>query len=158
VGGPTLEAEKQAFAESFVQQAEFTAKFQSNSTAESFVDALLVNLQQTAGVDLSSQRDSLMARYTSGANQMLSRTLVLRDIIEQAALRDANYNPAFVLTEYFGYLRRNPDRVGYNFWLNVLNEGDPGNYHRMICSFITSTAYQHRFSKVISHGNGECGQ
>jgi len=56
VGGFDLENEKQAFAESFVQQAEFTTKFQANSTAESFVDALLVNLQQTSGVDLSSQR------------------------------------------------------------------------------------------------------
>ena len=161
VGGPNLEAEKQAFAESFVQRAEFTARFQANSTAESFVDALLVNLQQTSGVDLSSQRDSLIARYNTGANQTLSRTLVLRDVTEQAALRDANYNPAFVLTEYFGYLRRDPDRVGYDFWLNILDGSmgkASGNYDRMVCSFITSTEYQQRFSAVISHGNGECGQ
>jgi hypothetical protein len=35
---------------------------------------------------------------------------------------------------------------------------DSGNYQRMIRSFITSTEYQQRFSAVISHGNGECGQ
>jgi hypothetical protein len=67
-----------------------------------------------------------------------------------------------VLTEYFGYLRRNPDQGGYDFWLNVLNEsgrnGGPANYRAMVCSFITSTEYQRRFSAIVSHGNAECGQ
>ena len=110
VGGPNLEAEKQAFAESFVQRGEFMQKYQTNSTAEGFVDALLANLRQTSGVDLGSQRDSLIARYNTGANQTQSRSFVLRDVTENAATRDANYNAAFVLTEYFGYLRRDPDR------------------------------------------------
>jgi len=83
-------------------------------------------------------------------------------VTENASTMNANYNQAFVLTEYFGYLRRGPDTGGYDFWLNVLNEtgrnGDPGNYNRMVCSFITSTEYQRRFSAVVSHGNGECGQ
>jgi hypothetical protein len=34
---------------------------------------------------------------------------------------------AFVLAEYFGYLRRDPDQGGYQFWLNVLNNREPGN-------------------------------
>ena len=67
-----------------------------------------------------------------------------------------------MLTEYFGYLRRNPDQGGYDFWLNVLNEsgrnGNPANYRGMVCSFITSTEYQRRFSAIVSHGNAECGQ
>jgi len=41
VGGPHLEAEKQAFAESFVQRGEFIQKYPASSTAEGFVDALL---------------------------------------------------------------------------------------------------------------------
>jgi CSLREA domain-containing protein len=162
LGGPGLEAEKQAFAESFVQREEFVQKYQSGMTAESFVDALLTNLRQSAGVDLAGRRDSLLARYNAGANQIQSRSFVLRDLSENASLSKATYNQAFVLTEYFGYLRRDPDQRGYTFWLNVLSEigrkGDPGNYNRMVCSFITSTEYQQRFSSVVSHGNGECGQ
>jgi hypothetical protein len=161
VGGPNLEAEKQAFAESFVQRAEFMQKYQTNSTAESFVDALLTNLRQATGVDLTSQRDNLIAHYNAGNSQTQSRSFVLRDVTENAITRVANYNAAFVLTEYFGYLRRDPDRGGYEFWLNVLNAsvgGDSSDYHPMVCAFVTSTEYQRRFSSVVSHGNGECGK
>ena len=31
---------------------------------------------------------------------------------------DAEYNRPFVVTQYFGYLRRNPDMAGFLFWLN----------------------------------------
>lgn len=156
IGGAKLEAEKQVFAESFVQRSEFTTKYQANTAADSFVDALITNLRQSSGVDLGSQRDAMIAHYNTGANQIQSRSFVLRDLTENQLTRDTLYNAGFVLTEYFGYLRRNPDRGGYTFWLNVVNNGDLGNYHRMVCSFITSTEYQRRFSRVVSHGNGEC--
>ena len=158
VGGPTLEEQKQAFAAAFVTRAEFASRYEGYTNAASFVDALLANVQQASGVDLGSQRDSLIGRYNTGADQAESRTLVLRDVTESAAVRDANYNKAFVLVEYFGYLRRNPDRQGYDFWLNVLNTGDPGNYRGMVCSFIASAEYQHRFSLIVTHSNAECGQ
>ena len=159
VGGFELDAAKQAFAESFVQRAEFTSKYQSDLTAELFVDSLLANLRQTAGINLGSRRDILITLYARGATQTQSRSLVLRDVTERPATLDANYNSAFVLTEYFGYLRRDPDQAGYDFWLNVLNDSavrDTGAYARMVCSFITSAEYQQRSSKVVSHGNGEC--
>jgi hypothetical protein len=158
VGGANLDAEKAAFADSFVQRAEFAQRYQSTTTAESFVAALLQNVSQSSGVDLNSQRDTLIARYNTGANQTESRSLVVRDIAENAAFRQAEYSAAFVLTEYFNYLRRDPESAGYDFWLNVLNNGEPGNYRGMVCAFITSTEYQRRFSGVVSHGNGECAQ
>ena len=60
--------------------------------------------------------------------------------------------------EYFGYLRRDPDMEGYDFWLNVLNNRVPANYRSMVCAFLTSAEYQGRFSTVVTHGNGECAQ
>lgn len=158
VGGANLEAMKAAFAQSFVQRAEFAARYQGNASGESFVDALLANLRQSSGVELSSERGSLISRYNAGANQTESRSFVLRDITESTAVREANYNASFVLTEYFSYLGRDPDAGGYNFWLGVLNDGDQGNYRGMVCSFITSTEYQRRFSALVTHGNNECGQ
>jgi glucose/arabinose dehydrogenase len=157
VGGANLEARKQAFAEAFVARAEFANRYQTNTTAASFVDALLLNVQQATGVDLSSQRGSLITRYNAGSSQAQSRSFVLRDLTESVAVRNATYNAGFVLTEYFSYLRRNPDQGGFDFWLNVLNTGDPGNYRGMVCSFITSMEYQRRFSNVLSHSNSECG-
>jgi glucose/arabinose dehydrogenase len=157
VGGANLEARKQAFAESFVQRAEFVNRYQASTTAASFVDALLANVLQSTGVNLGSQRASLINRYNAGATLAQRRSFVVRDLMESTAVRNATFNAGFVLTEYFGYLRRNPDQAGYDFWVNVLNTGDPGNYRGMVCSFITSTEYQQRFSSVVSHSNSECG-
>jgi hypothetical protein len=79
-------------------------------------------------------------------------------VAENQALVAAEYNRAFVLMQYFGYLRRNPDEAGYRFWLNVLDNREPGNFRGMVCSFITSEEYQRRFSSVIAHTNSECCQ
>ena len=155
VGGATLEAAKALFAESFVQRAEFTAKYQNALTAEAFVDVLLANAQ-AAGSDLSGQRDGLINSYNLGTSLANSRALVLRAVADDASFKQAQYNQAFVLTEYFSYLRRDPDQDGYRFWVNVLNSGDKGNYRGMVCSFITSAEYQNRFSRVVSHSNAEC--
>ncbi len=158
VGGPTLAAQKQAFAEAFVARAEFAGRYQAATDAASFVAALLASVQQAAGVDVSSQREGLIALYNTGTTQAESRALVLRAVTESAAVREATYNAAFVAVEYFGYLHRGPDQQGYEFWLNVLNTGDRGNYRGMVCSFTTSAEYQRRFSSVVSHSNAECGQ
>jgi len=114
-------------------------------------------VQQSSGADLSSQRDALIADYRNGTDLNQGRALVLRDIAADASFTQAQYNKAFVLSEYFGYLQRNPDQGGYDFWLNVISNREVGNYRGMVCAFITSNEYQRRFSEVISHSNGECG-
>jgi hypothetical protein len=55
-------------------------------------------------------------------------------------------NERFVMMEYFGYLRRDPDESGYQFWLNKLNQFD-GNFERaeMVKAFINSGEYRARF-------------
>jgi len=150
-GGSNLEAEKTLFTQSFVQRAEFTAKYQNALTAETFVDALIQNVNQAAGfgvVDLSGVLDSLIAAYNSGVNLNESRMLVLRVIADNAAFKQSQYNAAFVLIEYFGYLQREPDQSGYDFWLTILNSGEENTYRSLVCSFITSAEYQRRFGSV----------
>jgi predicted extracellular nuclease len=156
IGGANLEASRAALAAQFVERAEFRQKYEGRNSAEGFVDALLTNVEQASGVDLSGQRSTLIAKYNTGTNLNESRSMVLRETIEQAAFRDAEYNSSFVLMEYFGYLKRDPEAEGYQFWLNVLNNKEPGNYLGMVCSFITSTEYQSRFASFISHSNREC--
>jgi hypothetical protein len=158
LGGTDVNEQKQTFADSFVQRAEFVSKYQASTSAESFVDALTGSVLQSSRVDLSSQRDGLISLYRTGMNQTNSRSLVLRSVIQIGAVKDANYNAAFVLAEYFGYLQRDPDQGGYDFWIRVLNDRAPRDYRGMVCSFITSTEYQLRFGTVLSHSNAECGQ
>jgi len=74
-------------------------------------------------------------------------------------LTDAEYNRSFVATQYFGYLRRDADLGGINFWLGQVNGAplrDVNKQHAMVCSFITSAEYQLRFSPVAPHSNSEC--
>jgi hypothetical protein len=83
-----------------------------------------------------------------------TRAQVLRIIAEHPNLVSAESNRAFVLMQYFGYLRRNPndspdaDYTGYDFWLAKLNQfnGDFVNAE-MVKAFITSSEYRGRFGQ-----------
>jgi len=121
-------------------------------TGDQFVDALLQTMSARSGADLSSLRNTMLSDYDKGG-----RSLVVSDAVQATTFAQAEYNKAFVLMEYFGYLSRNPDTNGYNFWLDVLNGREAGNYRGMVCAFITSTEYQRRFSTLITHSNSECG-
>jgi hypothetical protein len=81
---------------------------------------------------------------------------VLLFIAENQAFAQKEFNAAFVLTQYFGYLRRDPDEGGYLFWLDVLNNRQPNNYVGMVCAFITSREYQLRFGSTVPRTNADC--
>jgi hypothetical protein len=88
-------------------------------------------------------RDTLV----NGLNDhSLTRATVLRTIAETQALNDREFNAAFVTMEYFGYLRRDPDTAGFNFWFNKLNSFG-GNFisAEMVKAFIASSEYRQRF-------------
>ena len=71
---------------------------------------------------------------------------------ENATLNTQEFNRAFVLLQYIGYLRRNPnetpdsDYTGYDFWLTKLNQFN-GNFvnAEMVKAFINSVEYRQRF-------------
>ncbi len=88
-------------------------------------------------------RDALVAGL-NGATE--TRATVLRKIAEAEELQTREFNAAFVTMEYFGYLRRDPDTAGFNFWLNKLNAFN-GNFinAEMVKAFITSNEYRQRF-------------
>jgi hypothetical protein len=157
VDGPTLEATKQAFALAFVQRSEFVQKYNGQNTAATFVNALIQSIQQYSGVDLNSQSAAITARYNAGSNTNESRAFAVREAIDNGAFSTAEYNPSFVLMQYYGYLKRDPDSGGYLFWLDVLNNRVPGNYRGMVCAFITSREYQERFGTSVTQNDQNCG-
>ena len=79
---------------------------------------------------------------------ILTRAQVFRIIAESEELRLAEFRRAFVLMQYFGYLRRDPDAEGFNFWLQKLNDFG-GDYIRaeMVKAFISSIEYRQRFGQ-----------
>jgi len=155
VDGPNLEATKQAFALAFVQRPEFVNKYAAATNGTSFVSALIASIQQNTGVTLASQ--PILDRYNAGADMNQSRAFAVRQAIDDSTFGNAEYNPAFVLMQYYGYLRRDPDQGGYSFWLDVLNNRVPGNYRGMVCAFITSPEYQLRFGNTATQNDHNCG-
>ena len=59
---------------------------------------------------------------------------VRRNPINNRAFIDAEYNRAFVATQYFGYLRRDPDIGGFLFWLGQVNSGASARRHETACN------------------------
>lgn len=151
------DASKTAFTQSFAQLPEFLAKYPASQTGSQFINALLANVKQSSGIDLSSKQSELANDYLMGSTQTESRARVIRKLIEYMEYIKAEYNPAFVLAEYYGYLRRDPDAGGYQFWLDVLNNRVPNNYRSMVCAFINSAEYQLRFSSVVTRTDKVCG-
>ena len=152
VEGDTLEATKAAYAETFVQRAGFLQKYPVGITAEKFVGDLLESVQRTSGVDLSSQRSTLIGLYNGGAG----RAAIVRTVADNQVFADAVKNNAFVRMEYFGYLRRDPDAGGEAFWNDVLNGRERNNYYGMVCAFLTSKEFQERFGLVVTRNNTSC--
>ncbi|MEO8435803.1 MAG: FG-GAP-like repeat-containing protein [Pyrinomonadaceae bacterium] len=151
VGGANLQAVRNAFVNEFVARAAFKQAYPDSMKAEQFVNKLF----ETAGlIPHTGEWESYVLRLNNGD----TRARILADVIETSEFKQREYNPSFVLMEYFGYLRRDADLGGYNFWLNVLDNREPGNYRGMVCSFITSMEYQKRFSSVVTRSNAECGR
>lgn len=148
-----LENNKQAFTEEFVQRARFLTALPLSMTPTQFVDALNNNAKDNSNnMPLSAaERDQLINALTAGT---MTRARVLRAVAEDTDLFNSESNRAFVLMEFFGYLRRNPndpqdsDYTGYDFWLSKLNQFN-GNYinAEMVKAFITSIEYRKRFAQ-----------
>jgi DNA-binding beta-propeller fold protein YncE/mono/diheme cytochrome c family protein len=136
-----LEANKRAFAEAFAARAGFRQSFDSLSNAQ-FIDTLYTN----AGVQPSaSERDELVRALDGGS---LTRGAALRRVAENAELSKKEFNAAFVLMQYFGYLRRDPDEPGFNFWLSKLEQfGGDFQKAEMVKAFISSDEYRNRFKQ-----------
>jgi hypothetical protein len=155
-----LAANRQAYLEEFVSRTQFVAAFPQNTPAQTYVDTLFANAGVTPTL---TQRQAAINAY--GAGDTLGRAAALKSVADSDPVFDAHYNSAFVLMQYFGYLRRNPDDApdndfsGYDFWLAKMNQFSvPGENVRddsvalsrvrraeMIKSFLVSSEYRLRF-------------
>lgn len=144
-----LAANREAYIRAFVNRSAFLSLYPTTLSPTQFVD----QLNQNAGTVLTAaERNQLIADLTALSDQSAGRASVLTRIANNSLLRQRETNRAFVLMEYYGYLRRNPDDPqdidfrGWEFWLSKLNEFD-GNFvaAEMVKAFITSGEYRQRF-------------
>lgn len=150
-----LEANKQAFALALVTRPRFTNAYAPSLSPTQFVGALFGK----AGVTpTTSESNAAIAEFGPATNTAdnAARARALRLVAENSQLKNLEINKAFVLMQYFGYLRRNPydppepglNFDGYNFWLGKLNEFN-GNFVTadMVKSFLVSGEYRQRFGQ-----------
>jgi hypothetical protein len=142
-----LQTNKEAFITAWVNRPEFKTKYDVLSNA-GYVDTLVVN----AGISISGAERQ---KFIDALDQIQrTRASVLYELSTRADFAQLERNRAFVLMQYFGYLRRNPDDApdfnmdGYNFWLAKLNQFN-GNYQQaeMVKAFLVSGEYRSRFGQ-----------
>ncbi|HKP35786.1 MAG TPA: cytochrome c peroxidase [Pyrinomonadaceae bacterium] len=131
-----LEARKTAFVQEFMARPEFGNKYDPLTTPTAYVDGLL----QAVGLPNHSSRS---AWITGLSNSSMSRAQVLRALVDSSELNTKYFNEAFVVMQYFGYLRRDPD-ILYLDWINTMNQNG-GDYRVMINGFMNSREYRQRF-------------
>jgi len=143
--------------DSFIQRAEFRNLYDPLSNFD-YVERLF----QTTGISVSANEKQALVEGLN--NQTETRASILQKVVDGAvviaegnqqfttpygqAFYEKEFNSAFVLMEYFGYLQRDPDAAGYQHWLDKLNLY--GNYidAEMVHSFIASPEYRARFGQL----------
>jgi hypothetical protein len=148
-----LLSNQQTFMSEFVTRSRFVSAYPISLSPAEFVDKLFRN----AGVTPSAgDRTAAIGEFGSAptSSDTNARGRSLRRVVENSALARQEFNQAFVLMQYFGYLRRDPnsepdkDFAGYDFWLSKLNQ-HTGNFEEaeMIKAFLWSDEYRRRFSR-----------
>jgi Tol biopolymer transport system component len=113
-------------------------------TNAEWIDLLYQYVDMYTGINLSqAKHDQLIAGLDNGSE---TRPTAFIKVLDDPDFKAALFNQMFVLMEYYGYLRRDPDGDGFNFWLNKLNKFN-GNFinAEMVKAFITSAEYRARF-------------
>ena len=136
-----LATNKQTLINVWVERSGFKSIYGALSNA-AYVDRLIANTRVSF---TTAERDAFVNGLGDGS---VTRASVLGRIVEDERFVKAKFNEAFVMMEYFGYLRRDPDEAGYKFWLQKLNEFH-GNFVQaeMVNAFINSTEYRQRFGQ-----------
>ncbi|HWS86108.1 MAG TPA: SBBP repeat-containing protein [Pyrinomonadaceae bacterium] len=135
-----LAANRRAFAEEFVTRASFREQFPESLTPSQYVERLNA---RASGALSAPESAALVAGLEAGTE---TRASVLLKVADDEDFRRREFAPAFVLMQYLGYLRRDPDEGGYAFWLDKLNDFG-GDFVRaeMVKAFLSSDEYRRRF-------------
>ena len=149
-----FDTNKQTFALEFVSRQRFTSALPSTMSADQFVEQLDTNAGHVLSESQKAQLKGLFGGPSALSNDAARRAQALAQVAESQALQDREFNRAFVLMQFFGYLRRNPDEApdadytGYDFWLGKLNQfGGDFLKAEMVNAFLLSSEYRSRFGQ-----------
>jgi len=139
-----LKSNKLAFVQRYYDDDRLVLSF--GRTNAEWIDLLFQAVNMDMGINLSpAKHDALIAGLDNGTE---TRPTAFVKVLDDPDFKDALFNQVFVLMQYYGYLRRDPDQDGFNFWLKKLNQfkGDFINAE-MVKAFIISPEYRARFGQ-----------
>jgi lysyl endopeptidase len=111
-----------------------------------FVDALCAR----AGITPAS-RQTLINNLAAGTR---TPAQTIEDFILTPELSNVGtlfYDRGFITMQYFGYLRRDPETAGFNFWVGQLigaNAPHRGDYRFMVGGFLQADEYRFRYALI----------
>jgi hypothetical protein len=168
-----LEENKRRFVEEMIERSngifqEFFLDAHAGQTAAQYVDSLFANVDVTP---TTTERDAAISAFGTGG--VTGMAAALRSVVESGSVFNKLYNEAFVMMQYFAYLRRTPNDPpdgnfnGYQFWLDKLDSvttaGEDAHDERialarirraeMVRAFLRSAEYRGRFGGDPSRGN-----
>ncbi len=135
-------------------------------TRDEYIDKLFMRLGVTP---TQQERNQAVFAWDALGSLKEKRARIIRAVVDTGGVYNAQYNPAFVLMQYFSYLRRNSDDApdnnfsGFDFWLNKMNAfSQPGEDVRndqvalarvkradMVKAFLASSEDRRRFASGI---------
>jgi hypothetical protein len=133
-----LEANKDAFVTEFMARSDYQAKYGAITDPTAYVNALL----STVGLPNHPSRAGWISALTNGSK---TKAKVFREVTESGEVYNKYFNEAFVIMQYFGYLRRSAD-ISYLQWIQTMNQTN-GDYRIMINGFLNSAEYRQRFGQ-----------
>jgi len=151
-----INANKRAFVDQFVNTTAFKAKYDSLNNQQ-FVDTLFT----TTGINASATDRQPLVNGLNAQPATETRSSVVFKVVDGTftlpggilrfdttygqAFYNKEFDDAFVFMEYVGYLRRNPDQAGYDFWLGKLKQYGNWSDAEMVLAFIRAPEYRSRF-------------
>jgi hypothetical protein len=106
-------------------------------------NAFITKLEQTSGITIPEPTRAQLVSDMANSTKTPAQTL--KAFMETSAVFDGFFNRGFVSMLYFGYLHRDPDTIGFDNWLQTLNQ--TGDYRHLTFGFIYSTEYRSRFGQ-----------
>jgi CSLREA domain-containing protein len=143
LNGPQTPAEQmanqEAFINEFMSRPEFLSQYNHFQTAAEYVEALTLR----SGVTPASKQQ-LIDNYNT-----VGRAKTLRAFIETPEVQAQFFDRGFITFLYFGFLRRDAEPGGFQFWMDKFNQTNRDR-RLLVEGFLNSDEYRFRLAQ-ISH-------
>ena len=145
---------KAAYLSDFTNKNEFKALYgqylSSNGATATDASGFVNALCNKAGITPATKQD-LIDKLANGTRTPAQTVEAFILTPEMSGIGTKFYDRGFITMQYFGYLRRDPEQGGFDFWVGQLmgpNAPHKQDYRFMVGGFLQSDEYHFRFAFI----------